>query len=640
MSLIVKALPFSIADMERSVNQRDYATYRLQLQELLNYFNKSGPVKQQYQVLEGGHVKFVRGGFRPFHNLMSPQELTDWCTRLAATITTFLSDTTYKHSFEDLAYITIFKTYIAEAFYISGYGSMDHILFNRGLLDDQNRLQLKTQTDIHFLIACYTLQSQVNVEYEMLIEAAPELAYYGYLGLLYEFEHPFSAQMNENFQALFKIHEKLRSLNPSTGDYVELMLNPWMGCSYWDVDARHEFKRSINHVLEKWLDFKLPPGVKNRLERNAERRGPVKRIVVASEKYISSHAMYRCYHHRIRDLKDNYELILVTAPADYDEVSAQDFHSVVEVSDSTGDIAETVKAIAKLEPDMIFWPSVGMSKWTILLSNLRIARYQVMAYGHPASAFSRHMDYGICGGMPGSESQNYQRFVQETLVPVFQRERNYQPHPDYTPEMNRKPLNDGTVRIAINSSLAKISYRFINLCTLLVQHSSVPLEFHFFMGHSRGWKNIAMEKSLRERIGASVVVYDPAPYREYMANMAVCDLALGTFPFGGTNTNVDLLLLGIPKIIYNEGSDFASFTDLHVMKAFDMPEILQANSEGELVASAIYLIHNAPERERLSQAILEQNPMQRLYNPKVREEGTHYIEAFSWILNRAETAHA
>src|SRR5690606_25739549 len=211
-----------------------------------------------------------------------------------------------------------------------------------------------------------------------------------------------------------------------------------------------------------------------------------------------SHAMHRCYHPRIRDLQDNYELILVTAPADYDEVSAQDFHSVVEVRDSTGDIAETVKAIAKLEPDMIFWPSVGMSKWTILLSNLRIARYQVMAYGHAASALSRHMAYVICGVVANGGSNDHQRVVQAILVPVFQRERNYQPHPDFTQEMKRKPLNDGTVRIAINSSLAKISYRFINLCTLLAQHSTVPLEFHFFMGHSRGWKNIALEKSLRE----------------------------------------------------------------------------------------------------------------------------------------------
>src|SRR5690606_39240837 len=119
----------------------------------------------------------------------------------------------------------------------------------------------------------------------------------------------------------------------------------------------------------------------------------------------------------------------------------------------------------------------------------------------------------------------------EKLVPIFQSESNYEPHPDFSPEaIQRKRLNDGIVRIAINSSLAKISSRIINLCRLLVEHSSVPLEFHFFMVHNRSWKNLAFEKSLKKRIGPNIVVHDPQPYLKYMDNLAVCDLAIGTFP--------------------------------------------------------------------------------------------------------------
>src|SRR5690606_18272924 len=132
------------------------------------------------------------------------------------------------------------------------------------------------------------------------------------------------------------------------------------------------------------------------------------------------------------------------------------------------------KEIAKLEPDLIFYPSLGMAKWTSLLSNLRIARYQVMAYGHPASAFSPHIDFGICGGLPGGDVDVYQPYLQETLVPIFQNERAYEPHPQYNPEMTRTPSNDGVVRIAVNSSLSKISSRFLNLCRFVLQHSSVP----------------------------------------------------------------------------------------------------------------------------------------------------------------------
>src|SRR5690606_4241178 len=106
-----------------------------------------------------------------------------------------------------------------------------------------------------------------------------------------------------------------------------------------------------------------------------------------------------------------------------------------------------------------------------------MARYQVMAYGHPASAFSEHIDFGMCDTL-GDET-DYQRFMLEKLIPIFQNDPNCEPHPQYTPALQRVNINDGVVRIAINSSLAKISPRLVNLCKFLVEHSSYALQFHF-----------------------------------------------------------------------------------------------------------------------------------------------------------------
>src|SRR5690606_19801800 len=124
---------------------------------------------------------------------------------------------------------------------------------------------------------------------------------------------------------------------------------------------------------------------------------------------------------------------------------------------------------------------------------------------------------------------------------------------------------------------------------------------------------------------------DPAPYEAYMKNLAMCDLAIGSFPFGGSNTNVDLLLLGIPKIIYNEGSDFASFTDYHIMRMLNIPSLMVTKSEGELLASAIYLIHNSLERERISKEILNQNPADILFYSLEEDKNKTFIENIHWI---------
>lgn len=626
-------LPFTIPELERAASQRDFGTVFDKLRELLLYMNKGLPVIQKRTRLEDGRIQIVKGGLAPLHSLMPYEEKLDWVNRLATVITAYLSDREYKHSNPELTFLVLFKTNLSELFYISSYGSMDHILFNRGLLNENFHLQLQTAEDINMLLVCLTLQSRIKVDYEMLMDIS-DLGYLAYLALFYDFEHPFGHKALENFHEAIACKSRLLAkVNASDDHHIELMLNPWMGCSYWDIEDRHHLKFAFNQVIQQWLEHKLPPGLKKRMAANAARKGPVKRIVVASEKYISAHAVYRCYHPRIEALRDHFELILVTTATDYDKTSAQDFDQVIEVADAAHAIADTVKEVAKLEPDMIFFPSLGMAKWTILLANLRIARYQVMAYGHPASAFSHHIDYGMCDQL--TNTSDYQSFFVERLIPVLNNPISFTPHPNYHAELKRTPVKDGVVRIAINSSLAKISPRILNLCQILLAHSSVPLEFHFFLVHNRSWKNLAFEKWVKQKLGIHAVVHSPAPYEQYMTNLGKCDLGLGTFPFGGSNTNVDLLLLGIPKIIYLEGSDLASFTDYYIMKCFELPDILICRSEAELLASAIYLIHNEPERERISQSILEQNPAKRLFSTAIPEEKDRLSAPIRWVAEQA-----
>ena len=37
-------------------------------------------------------------------------------------------------------------------------------------------------------------------------------------------------------------------------------------------------------------------------------------------------------------------------------------------------------------------------------------------------------------------------------------------------------------------------------------------------------------------------------YPEYMESLSKCDLALFSFPFGGTNSTIDALILGLPMV--------------------------------------------------------------------------------------------
>ncbi|KZZ32954.1 hypothetical protein [Oleiphilus sp. HI0117] len=251
-----------------------------------------------------------------------------------------------------------------------------------------------------------------------------------------------------------------------------------------------------------------------------------------------------------------------------------------------------------------------------------------MCYGHPASAFSPYIDYSYCSEpRPGWD---FQQFCTEKIVPIYQgREFVWEPHPEYEPFDIEKP-NDGVVRIAINSSLPKITPRFIQMCKVLLEHSSVPIEFNFFLVSH----DIAFEKSLKITLSGAAKVHPPANYMTYMKNLSVCDLAIGTFPFGGSNTNTDIALLGIPKVFYSEGCGLASYSDQTALEKLNPPDILMPKTEGELLANLIYLIHDDNLRNELSRQIIESDPYKLFYTHKVdikAEDSCKLVNVIHWI---------
>lgn len=636
MSNEIKPLPFSLFDIERTIAQRDYSKFEENIIELLSYIDNRYEIDSTIKTDEDGKTVCSHQGLVPFTNQLPFNEKVDLYSRLAAAITTYLSDSKYVPKDEVLVRFVIYKTHIANIFYLSCYGNTDHILFNRGLLDTNLSLNLKTDQDIKFLYACLSLNSHIKFNVELLVNAIPLWGMYWYLGLLYGQQHSFNNLIESNLNTIVDSHPLIRNM-VFDATAVELSVAPWMLCSYHDRDNRHEIKKSINVAIQKWINGKqLPPGALKKVSRYIDKTTNIKKIVVLSEQYTSIHAMYRCYHPELKILKENYHVTLISAPQNYDELSKKDFHEVIDVEDNVDSITTVVSKIANLEPDLIFFPSLGMAKWTIPCANMRLAKYQIMCYGHPASAFSQYIDYSYCSE-PRPE-WNFQQFCMEKIVPVYQgRDFIWEPHPDYKEGIDQKP-HDGIVRIAVNSSLPKISLRFINLCKLLLAHSSTPLEFNFFLTSH----NTPFEKSVFARLGSAVKVYPAADYLTYMKNLSRCDLAIGTFPFGGSNTNTDVALLGIPKIFYSEECGIASYSDQTALEKLDLPEILTPKSEAELLANLIYLIHNEPLRKELSTNIKNAKPYDLFYPQKSNasaESSCRLVNVIQWIEQHEEEKH-
>ncbi|WP_077529037.1 hypothetical protein [Vreelandella utahensis] len=631
MSASAGEITVSIPHMEHYAFSANWGALSQCLDHLFEHLlNKDGALEQthEFDTILNQDVR-IRAGLPPLDTSMTLEERCYWYHRLATAITQYLASPHYQHSDRELAVLIFMKPFLQDIFYISHFGNMDHILWHRGLLDTAGQLDPNSNRDITYALACHTIHSRVEVNYRQLMGTVPQTALSAYIGLLTTFKHPFDEQSRKNFKSLFDQHPIMAEATAPTLAHVSRIIPGWMNCTYWDISNRHDFKRSANQLIKRWLDNRLPKKTKDLATTNARRKPTeIKRVVIASEKYRTPHAMYRCYHTRLAALKNHYHTILVTNEKDYDENSAEDFHEVIHVSENLSDINEAVDAIVNQEPDLVLYPSLGMAAWSIITCNIRLAPYQAMSYGHPASAATSTIDFGVIGGIEGIE---YQRFFEEKLAPHRLQSRPHTPHPAFSSEMKNQPSEDGVVRIAINSTLMKISLRVINLCQILENESTVPLEFHFFPASPTGSKHTAFAKSLSQRLKSQFQVHHVKPYKNYMEDLAKCDLALGTFPFGGSNTNVDTLLLGIPKVIFTEGSDVASYTDLQEIRTLGMDNLLNTTNEQALIGKLIHLIHNPQDREHISYEILQRDPQSIFFKPEIHNIKDQFVNAIAWF---------
>ncbi len=629
-------LSFDIESFEAAVNQNNSNLAMSMLRELLTFCDL-------FRDIEGGVVEDSVGqphllrGLHPIMDSMTLSQKQLYLQRLASAVSSLLGKTDLTLEHNDILLFLFCKDFLRCLFGATSYQNMDHILRYRGIMDQNRALGLKDEQDIVWLLICFTLESDIKIDIQFMLKEFPEYSLYAYIGCLYGNRVNLTEKCYNRLNEFIEAADKLPDINFNPA-LLDIIGSPWMLCSYIDHPQRHKIKSAINRLVKGWLERNLSDSVKASFSKNSERKGPIKRVAVFSEKYTSTHAMYRCYHKFIASLKSSYEVTLVTIKGEYDEVSAADFDHVIEFDyRSAGkDLMGIITRLSREKFDAIYYPSLGMASWTIIASNIRAARHQMMSLGHPASSFSSEMDYLIPLGMNVSKDK-MQPFVSEKIPDVLMREeeRNFSPHPQLE-EFTKQVLpglvkpDDGILRIAVNSSIMKVSKRFLEVCRIIEENSTVPLEFHFFPGVKVAFQSQFFETCIASYL-SRFKVHPNKTYIEYMKELNQCDLAFGTFPFGGSNTNVDLSVLGIPKLIKHDHSDLAGYTDDAVSSIVGEVGFVTSDNEAGFMANAIYLIHDFKARHQISEQMKNNSVEQKLVTEESEGSSDYLLDVLSFI---------
>lgn len=570
------------------------------------------------------YISQTRNPFGILAPTCTPEQRRAAYTRIAAMISALLCSPDFQIDLGQIEFLAGRKPALEAIFELSGYEGPFHLLRYHGIRNANGSLTLKPN-QVFVLSLFYSLDDMPAELMSGVLKLPPDQLLPLMLGW---FTAPFvhNAQGETNRGLLIDNSTLIEEAVPTQG-IIQALTSAWMHCSYADHAHKHNLKKSLNAV---WLRIDKTGGLKSRSSNYRIVDRPT--VLVAAERMSTGHAMYRSYAASIRQLKTRYNTVCMAVKGFVSESAFDLFDDVILLEQGTN-MKDIGAHIVKIAPDIIYYPSLGMSEWTQMVANLRYAPIQVMTLGHPAPAMMDTMDYTLVQAGHGEASLEFGAKVLErkawgSFAPYSE---------DIDFGIEKLPFDDGALHIAVNSSLMKLSPRFLALCERLEKESTRPIHFHFFA--SAAGVMYDRIRQVFERRFRSFTLEPSRPYASFLHQLKRCDLALAAFPFGNTNSTVDTCLLGVPTVAYY-ANEVLSIGDRDVMRMVGLPTWLVSDNDEAYFQAAMKVIHDDEARQAIVDQLKATNVKAKLFQPPSPEDATEFVDAFDWMYQNHEALQA
>ncbi len=268
-----------------------------------------------------------------------------------------------------------------------------------------------------------------------------------------------------------------------------------------------------------------------------------------------------------------------------------------------GSLAHRIRADS---PDLAIELSGHTACQTLLAMHHRVAPVQATYLGYAGTTGVRALDFRLVDSHTdptGSERDCVERLAR--LDPCFL---------CYTPPRDIPPVAAGTssrdpipgIRFGSFNAVAKLNEQLARLWARVLDaapHSSLLLKSSSFI-------DPALRDEVRERLASwglpadRVEILTPALLtRDHLAQYARVDIALDTFPYHGTTTTCEALLMGVP-VVSLAGDTHASRVGVSILTNLGEPGLI-ATSEDQFVAIASALARDTPRRASLRTTLRE-----------------------------------
>ncbi|GBL04000.1 hypothetical protein [Glaciecola sp. KUL10] len=477
----------------------------------------------------------------------------------------------------------------------------------------------KRMYQLHGFLALYCVGSKYRLPWKQLFHIAPELTLIAYQSMLIHGVSLVDKDRNRGFEALLHAAEGLPIIEIKNPEQAKALAHPYFYCSYTTSKNKYEIKKWVakvlNHNAKRWLERDL-----YEFSASCDSR-PISEnptIGVVLERYTKTHAMYRCYNARLAELSKEYKLVAIIERGEAQDADLSVFDHI-EVFEPNEDINSIGCRIRDLEPDIMLYPSVGMSWWGMFLANIRFAPVQAMLGGHPSSSYSDAMDYFIFPG-DNLDLDDIQKFTSEKAVVIDNLgiiKQAAVKHDTLTNEMiedfSKRQPDKEVFTVGVNGVIQKVNATLISVCKEIEIQTTRPIKFIFFSQHKPYSLGFMATKAQLNRYIKNFELVSYAEYVDYLATLSRCELLLPTIPFGGSNSNIDAMIVKRPKLFIEGSGELYTRTDGFDWLQVDMYHTLCCKGTDELLRRAVEIIENQEVLASLQQEVNEKCSLDKVF---------------------------
>ncbi len=350
-----------------------------------------------------------------------------------------------------------------------------------------------------------------------------------------------------------------------------------------------EYDRPVKEKINAWIQTRLPKS------KNKTKRKQTRKIAIFSGCWKNTHAVFKNQAHHIESLKEEFELTF------FPFAPKQDYSTFHHINERFLTAPLEFSGIAENDFDIAYFPDVGMSYQSLILSNMQIAPIQMASFGHSVSTFGAEIDYYISGKAVEDASlwkENYsERLVLLPGLGIIHKEL-----PEEVPEPMKG--NDAITRICCMWSSQKCNFPAIAQLREIADSCDEHIVYRFLTGSGVTRSNgfLPFIQDMQRILGDErVEIVTHLPYPEYLRKISECDLVLDSFHFGGCNTIIDALCVQKP-ILTRSGSKWYNRIGGAQLKALGLKELVASDQEN-FTSKAMKLITDIKYREKLTKKI-------------------------------------